>query len=699
LKKSIEETLSLHKPFSVEYRLNLKNGTTRMLHARAELIPDSSGEMKILRGTAQDITLLKEKEEHSDKLRKLNKLILSAAGEGIYGLNTEGKTTFVNPAAAEMIGWKPDEIIGRNQHVLLHHSRKDGSPYPAEECPIFAAFKDEKKYRIDNEVFWRKDGSCFPVEYTSTPIINDQGKVEGAVVVFRDITQRKSAERKIQESEAYIRNILNTVEEGFIVVDRDYRILTANKAYCNQVSLPCEEVVGRHCYEVSHLAIHPCFEAGEECAVQQVLETGETHTTFHKHLNKDGERLYVEIKAFPNKDDAGRVISVIESIHNVTERYLLEAEQLKTQKLEAIGTLAGGIAHDFNNLLQGVFGYVSMAKLSIGYPEKVYALLDQAEKALSMSVNLTTQLLTFAKGGKPLIKKTNLRPVIENASKFALSGSSSGCRLVIDQNLWAVEADEGQIAQVIQNIVLNASEAMPDNGQVDIIAENIEIARDTNRLLPDGGKYIRIMIRDTGVGILEKHLAKIFDPYFTTKQKGSGLGLATSYSIIRNHGGMIDVISRPDSGTTFFLYFPATFMETGDANRYVETSVARSCRILVMDDDEIVLDVTREMIRALGHEVELVMNGEDAIEKYMQAFASRNPFDIVILDLTIKGGMGGAETVKNLLAIDPNVKAVVTSGYSENPVIYHFQDHGFSAVLSKPYSLDGLKDCLHTLVN
>jgi CheY-like chemotaxis protein len=324
--------------------------------------------------------------------------------------------------------------------------------------------------------------------------------------------------------------------------------------------------------------------------------------------------------------------------------------------------------------------------------------LDQAEKALSMSVNLTTQLLTFAKGGKPLIKNTDLRPVIDNASKFALSGSKCLCHMALPPNLWLAEADEGQLAQVIQNLVLNASEAMPEGGSIDISAENVELPKESNVLLPNGGKFTKIVIRDTGLGIPEKYLPKIFDPYFTTKQKGSGLGLATSYSIIRNHGGAIEVISKPEHGTTFFIYLPAS--ETGKKESVPTSgaSTTRKCRILVMDDEEVVLDVAKAMLMALGHDVETTTESVSAVEKYQQALASENPFDIVILDLTIKGGLGGEQTLARLRALDQNVKAVVASGYSDNSVLNNFQGHGFSAVLSKPYSLAILRDCLSALV-
>jgi len=516
----------------------------------------------------------------------------------------------------------------------------------------------------------------------------------------QDITERKLVEEKIRKSEQFTRTILDTVDEGFIVIDSDFRILTANKAYCNQASLPCDEVIGKHCYEVSHHSSHPCHELGEECAVRLVFNTGQAHTALHKHPDHNGQVLFVETKAFPLKDDAGRVMSVIETINNITEKRLLEEERLKSQKLEAIGTLAGGIAHDFNNLLQGVFGYISLAKLRRNDAAKSLGALEEAEKALHLSVKLTSQLLTFSKGGKPLKKPIDLKPVIANAAQFALSGSSSSCRMALDNGLYQVEADEGQISQVIQNIVLNADQAMPGGGQVEITANNIPASAPAPPQGLEKRSYIVITIRDSGVGIAKEHQSRIFDPYFTTKEKGSGLGLATSYSIIKNHSGLIEAASEEGKGATFRVYLPAVAAKADDAKIKPSASgtpAGRTGRVLVMDDDPIVRDVAGELIRTLGHDVDFASHGWEAIDKYQKAREDGKPFDVVLLDLTIRGGMGGAETMQKLLAIDSAVKAVVSSGYSESATLSSYRDQGFKAFLQKPYDADGLHRTLSSI--
>ena len=600
-----------------------------------------------------------------------------------------------NQAASRLILLSHDEIVG------LHHSRLHP---PQKEKYSKETFEEHKKeavqsiptHPVEGKVL-RSDGVEVPIEVLAA-MVTIKGK-KCLMGTFRDITERKKAEEKIRQSEAFIRNILDTVDEGFIVIDRDFRILTANKAYCSQVGEPCESVIGRHCYETSHESLRPCHEEGEECAVLHVFETGKPHTALHKHLDSKGSILYVETKAFPIKDSTGAVTSVIETVNNITEKHLLEEEQLKTQKLEAIGTLAGGIAHDFNNLLQGVFGYISMAKMTLEKKERSLVMLEQAEKALHMSVNLTTQLLTFSKGGKPVKKKMQLKSVLENSVRFALSGSSVDFRIKFDDNLWTVDADEGQIGQVIQNIVLNADQAMPVGGTITIVAKNVRVPGEGLPASLAEGKYIEISVKDNGIGIPEQYISRLFDPYFTTKEKGSGLGLATSYSIIKNHSGLIDVKSQLGKGSTFFVYFPALEAEEEGVVAIPATAdTARKGRVLVMDDEELIRNIVGIMLKALGHEVELAENGKEAIAKYREALSSGRRFDSVILDLTVRGGMGGEEALRELLALDPEVKAVVSSGYADSATISAYESRGFSACLAKPYEVDALRDVLNVLL-
>ncbi|MGD0886477.1 MAG: PAS domain S-box protein [Thermodesulfovibrionales bacterium] len=652
----------------------------------------------LLYSIIHDITERKKVQEALRESEERLRQAIRVSESGIFDHDHLTNAIYWSPQQRKIYGWDPEETVTLQKFLDCVY------PEDRERIAVAVGWAHAPAgvglFDVEHRII-RRDGTIRWVTTRSQTFFDGEGSARrkvrtiGAVL---DITERKEAEETLRGSEKFIRNVLNTVDEGFTVIDPDYRILTANNSYCDQAFLPRDDVIGRHCYEILHKTGQPCYEEGEECAVRQVFATGRPHSAVHKHQDRNGQVLHVETKAFPLKDIAGRVISVIETINNITEKHLLEEERLKVQKLESIGTLAGGIAHDFNNLLQGVFGYISLARMSLDRPEQVRVMLEQAEEALHLSVNLTTQLLTFSKGGKPVRKVIWLQTTIENSVKFALSGSHTDHLLDIATELWPVEADEGQLAQVIQNIVLNAHEAMEGRGTVRVSARNVNFARETNPGLPDGGRFVGVDIQDSGIGIPEQNLAKIFDPYFTTKQRGSGLGLATSYSIIKNHGGVIEVKSEVNRGSTFSVYLPATEHTEAAASATPTPESTKKGRVLVMDDQEVVLNVAKKMIVALGHEVESASDGEEAVEVFRHAMEAGNPFDLVILDVTVKRGMGGEEAIGKLREIDPEVVAVVSSGYESNRVVADHRAYGFAASLNKPYMIDSLRDCLDKLL-
>ncbi len=680
------------QPSRSDYRVMFPDGRIKYIHEEVNL-RYGNGAVVRYTGTAQDVTDRKIAEAALKESEKRLRTLIDAIPDAVVFKDAAGHHIIANLANEEVLGLSPEMLIGKTVEDLLPPDEAATCRKNDEEV-----MKKRKTVR-DEEHMAGKDGATRIIDTIKVPLYDDDGNSIGLVGIIRDITERKQSEEKIRQNEEFIRGILDTVDEGFIVVDRDYRILTANKAYCSQIGGCDETIIGRHCYKISHKNTRPCHEEGEECATRRAFETGTPHSALHRHKDADGGVLYVETKAFPIKDASGAVTSVIETINNITERHLLEEERLKTQKLESIGTLAGGIAHDFNNLLQGIFGYISMAKMSVDRRDKTLAMLEQAENALHQSVNLTTQLLTFSKGGKPVKKPVDIRSVVENAVRFTLSGSRSDFRVDAAENLWQAEADEGQIGQVIQNIVLNADQAMPLGGLVAVTVRN---AAEGEASLPPGlarGNYLVLSIADAGVGIPAQYLDKIFDPYFTTKEKGSGLGLATAYSIVRNHGGMIDVRTKPGEGSTFTIYLPALLDSTRKAAAVVPAqSPQRAARILVMDDEEIIRTLSRELINALGHEVDVAKHGEEALEKYQKAIAAGIPFDIVILDLTVRGGMGGTETIQKLREVDPAVKAIVSSGYSDDAAIANHPTLGFKAYLKKPYNIEQLRQTLNPLL-
>ncbi|MGO9613668.1 MAG: ATP-binding protein [Dissulfurispiraceae bacterium] len=647
----------------------------------------------LYRKADQEIRRRKLADDVQQQSLSLLQATLESTADGILVVNGAGEIVSFNARFAEM--WRlPDDIMSsrddREALQFVLDQLKDPQGFLAKVEALYAQPEQESF-----DILEFKDGRIF--ERSSMP--HRMGdKIVGRVWSFRDVTERKNAQEKLKQSEEMLRNTLNNVDDGFLVIDRDLRIQLANETFSKWVAMQVGDIIGRRCYEITYKAFKACSEASETCAVRATFDTGMPQRTVYDYTEKDGNKTYIEIKTFPVKDASGNMTSVIEVLSNMTEKYLLEEERAKSQKLEAIGTLAGGIAHDFNNLLQGIFGYISIAKMQLDQKDKSLVMLEQAEKALHMSVNLTTQLLTFSKGGKPAKKLIALRPAIEDAASLALSGSRSDYHSSIDAGLWQAEADEGQIGQVIQNIVLNAAEAMPSGGTVEILARNVQIAKGGNPFFPEGGRFVKIAVTDSGVGIAEQYLPRIFDPYFTTKQKGSGLGLATAYSIIRNHGGVIDVASEAAKGSTFTIYLPASDNTKAKESQVSGSAAVRKGKILVMDDEEMVIEVARKLIETLGHEVEVAKDGEDAIEKYKQAKQAGRAFDIVILDLTVRGGLGGEDAVRKLHEIDPGVKAVVSSGYADAPVVSDYRSYGFAAFLNKPYTIDALNHTLNILL-
>jgi len=653
----------------------------------------SLGGKQCLIGIFRDIT---ERRQAEEKLRKSDNQLRESqkvAKLGNWDLNLVSRELEWSEQTYRLFDKSPENFVpSHNEFARLVHPDDLGTMQTSFNKALAS---DDAPYHVAVRII-NDSGREWVMEAFGLVRRDPSGNPLSILGTAQDITERKKAEEKIQEREEFIRNILDTVDEGFIVLDRDYRILTANSAYCGMVGGSTEEVIGRHCYKVSSKFAQPCYELGQECSVRLVFETGKPHSARTLRADAEGNILYIEKRAYPIKNHFDVVTSVIETISNITEQHLLEEERLKSHKLESIGTLAGGIAHDFNNLLQGVFGYISLAKESYDQKEKALSMLDQAEKALHLSVNLTNQLLTFSKGGKPVKQLIKVMPVVESAVKFALSGSNTNYELNTEaDDLWLVDADEGQLAQVIQNIVLNANQAMAGGGTVRVALANADLAKDTIVTLPAGGRFVRITIRDSGIGINEQNLARIFDPYFTTKQKGSGLGLATSYSIIKNHGGMIEVKSEVNRGTTFTIYIPASLETKKIDPTPSDVTWTQKGRILLMDDEDLIREVAEAMILSLGHDIVCAGDGREAVALFREANAAGLPFDLVILDLTVKAGLGGEEALRMLREIDPEVKAVVSSGYADSPVVANCRAYGFSGVLNKPYKLEALNNCLN----
>ena len=444
--------------------------------------------------------------------------------------------------------------------------------------------------------------------------------------------------------------------------------------------------------------VHPNDREFVKNAVNMALYAKRTYNIDHRIVRPDGTERIVHEQADIKFNEAGNPIYMIGTVQDVTDTRKMEAEFLKTHKLESIGLLAGGIAHDFNNILTVILGNISLAKGSLDSKDKLLKKLTAAEEAVERAQGLTRQLLTFSKGGTPVRETASIVELLRDSAGFALMGSMTRCEYIVNNDIWPVEIDVGQINQVIHNLIINAEHAMPEGGTITITIENIDIGIE-NALALKEGRYIKVSVKDRGTGISEENLPKIFDPYFTTKKAGSGLGLATSYSIIKKHGGLITVESELGNGATFYIYLPASDKKvTEKGKNSEETLLGGKGKVLVMDDEATIRELMLDLLNRLGYEAELAKDGSEAIEKYEGAKKSGRPFDAVIMDLTIPGGMGGKEAIKQLREIDPRIKAIVSSGYHNDPIMAEYERYGFKDVMAKPYTVKKLSEVLNKVI-
>ncbi len=507
-----------------------------------------------------------------------------------------------------------------------------------------------------------------------------------------------SMEQEITESEERYRVIL---EDSPVLICRflpNGKIVFVNKAFCKYFGKTPEVLIG------SNFMLMIPDEVREEVMAKVTALKAESPTQSYEYqVIAPGVDIRWQRWTYRALfDSKGQTLAYQSIGEDITEHKRAEEELFKARKLESIGILAGGIAHDFNNLLTAIIGNNSLVKMLCKSSSKVTMCLNEVEKAAFRAQGLTQQLLTFSKGGAPVKESANVIDLIKDTATFSLRGSNVSCVFRFQEDLWLVNVDKGQFSQVIQNLVINANQAMPDGGTIEIIGENIRLSDDDvkNDSNLREGDYVKLSIKDQGTGILKEHLQKLFDPYFTTKPKGNGLGLATTYSIMKNHDGIITVESQIGTGTTFTLYLPIATVKTLKEQVTVQKkNITCKGRILIMDDEKMIRDVAGNILSQMGYEVYFAKEGNETIKKYLDARDSGNPINILIMDLTIPGGMGGEETLKRLLDIDPLVKAVVSSGYSGDPIMAEYKKYGFVGVISKPYNIEELGIVLQNVLS
>jgi PAS domain S-box-containing protein len=510
----------------------------------------------------------------------------------------------------------------------------------------------------------------------------------------RMLEERQKIENSLRDSEERLAVTFRSIAEGVITVDTAQKVVLINQSAGKLMGWCQEEAIGKPLDEVFKIIDE------ETKAATNPFITGAAPTRLL--ISRDSTRRLISYSTALMRDIEGNSMGWVIVFQDITEKKRMEEELQKAHKLEALGLLAGGIAHDFNNLLTGILGNINLAKTFINPGDKIYDIFAHAEKAANKARGLTQRLLTFARGSAPIKEVHAPAELIRESVLLALRGSNVECRFSLAENLQPVEADKDQLNLALGNLIINAVQAMPGGGTIDVSADNLESGKDTGLPLADR-KYVKIAIKDHGIGIPGELLEKIFDPYFTTKARGSGLGLTTAYSIIKKHDGYIHVESQPGKGSVFTVYIPApgpglpTPVSGVDQSRAlpgVTKEADEGGRILVMEDDRLVREVAVKMLSHLGYQVEVAVDGRETIDRYKKSLEMNRPYDVVIMDLTIPGGMGGTEAIKKLMEINPQVKAIVSSGYSNDPVMADFRQYGFQGFIRKPFMLVELKKTL-----
>ncbi|MBI4685249.1 MAG: response regulator [Nitrospirae bacterium] len=581
----------------------------------------------------------KSMNEGEDRL----KTILSTIQTGIIIIDAKThEIVDVNPMASKMIGTPREKIVGQICHKFI---------CPAEKgmCPI-----TDLGLEVDNaeRQLLMADGRPVPIIKTVVPI--NLGGRKHLLESFIDIAERKKAEQ-------FSKDILESLTHSLVVINPEYRISSANSTSGKYAGMPVENIIGEHCYKVSHHSDIPCFEAGEDCAVKHTFETGEAYTTIHTHIDKNNKKSFVELHSYPMKDSSGRIVAVIETANDITQKKDLEDQLRQAQKLESIGTLTGGIAHDFNNILTAILSYASVIQMKMAendpLRQPVQKIIISAEKA----ANLTRGLLTFSRQHISNLKIADLNEII-NGLVDNFSGAGIEIRRILSKEKLDIMADKGQIEQVLISLYSNARDAMPDRGTLFIETSIVEMDEEFIKVHGYGktGKYAVIAVTDTGIGMDKNTIERIFDPFFTTKEvgKGTGIGLAVVYGIVQQHHGYLKCYSEPGKGTTFRIYLPMP-IEKDEAYSSV-SMVGGTETILLAEDDEKIRKSAKTMLESFGYNVIEASDGEEAIEKFEE---NKENINLLILDVIMPKKKGN-EVSEEIQKTAPDVKALFISGYS-----------------------------------
>lgn len=686
--KSITEGLIKNGHLDIPNQMmenNLVNafGEIRTVQSRAFPIDDENGYS--VGSIVRDITERKRIEQALKDERDKLETITKSLGASIALISKDFRILWANGVLKKAFG---EDIEGKICYEVFA-----GFDNVCPDCGIKKVFDENLNSYAYESPGVNQDGSVSWHQIIVTAIRNSNREIDYALELITPITELKLMQEALRKSEEEYRTLFESTPDPIIILNNTGNILQINKSGVEMLGYnEANEIIGRSILEF-------CLDKEQINRLAKEIKNKEQLKSFELDLiNKDRSIVNTIVSVNVRYNENGEIIRYEGFYKDITERRKTEEKLINAQKFESIGIFASGVAHDLNNILTPILGNISLARTEKD-PEIIDERLLDAEKAALMARDLTQQLLTFSKGGTPIKRPTSISNILKDSVSFALRGSNILPEISIPNDLWAVDIDEGQISQVITNIVLNADQAMPNGGIIEVKAENIYINAESELPLKEG-EYIRISIKDHGIGIPEKYLSKIFDPYWTTKKAGSGLGLTTSYSIIRNHDGHIDVESEVGVGTTFHIYLPAlSEMILTESEEAVYEPIKGKGNILLMDDEDMVLALATKMMETMGYSVTQARDGGEAIRLYREAIESGFCYDVVILDLTVPGGMGAKEAMKFLLRANPSVKAIVSSGYSNDPIMSEYKKYGFTAAIAKPYKINEFSEVLNRVIN
>jgi PAS domain S-box-containing protein len=644
----------------------------------------------------------------------------------IFVIGQDHKVLYWNTALEHLSHIKAEEVIGTTHHWRAFYSRErpcmadllvkqalDLIPQWYSNNYIKSGLLEEAYEATD---FFPDLGDCGKwLRFTAAVIRDSRGGLVGAIETLDDVSEQKLNEQALRNSEMRLHSVIQGSPIPTFVIGKDHIVIYWNKALEELSGIKAQEVIGTtDCYKsfykekrpaLANLMVDQALDTipqwySNKYTKSALIEEAYEATDFFPELKGGGK--WLRLTAAVIRDSQGNLVGAIETLEDITERKRAEEQLITVRKLESLGMFADGIAHDFNNLLSIMLRNIFTAKLSLA--DEQHGLwgeeLEIAEKAALQAKELSYRLVTFAKGGEPIRKIGSISQLLMDSVVFSLSGSNVVCEFSLPGDLWLIEMDDVQIRQVIHNLAVNAREAMPEGGAITVDAENVIVAAGCGLPLKEGN-YVKWSVKDHGIGIPQENLQRILDPYFTTKLtatgRGKGLGLAICYSIVKRHEGFIDIKTEPGVGSTFSVYLPAP--PQGDSIKKAKTDQGdtRGGRILLMNDEETVRDATGIVLNYLGYDVDYAKDGKEAIDLYRTAKEKGRPFSAVILALYMPEGMGGKEAISELLAIDPYITAIVSCGYSNDPVVSEFRKYGFSGAVDIPYDIEKMKKILNNL--